>query len=95
MKRLSMMVIGFMLASNVLMAATEAFGRVADGGDRFGSNGIDDDGLAGQSGRGRYGPTYDDFGAPQPRYGIRDGRKPRCWFPEEWPKLPPWPPYCD
>jgi hypothetical protein len=28
-------------------------------------------------------------------YGVHDGRSSGCYFPEEWPKLPPWPPFCN
>jgi hypothetical protein len=34
---------------------------------------------------------FDRFG---PRYGIYDSYDPYCYYPDEAPKLPPWPPYC-
>jgi len=32
---------------------------------------------------------------PRLGYGAYGGRNSRCSFPEEWPKYPPWPPFCN
>ena len=29
-----------------------------------------------------------------PGYGVRNSYKPSCYFPQELPKYPPWPPFC-
>jgi hypothetical protein len=33
-----------------------------------------------------------DRSTSQSGYGHYNSR---CYFPEEWPKLPPWPPFCN
>ena len=84
-----MMLVGAVFASNLLSFAVEARGQIVNDGDRFGVGG----GYTGAEGRSdkrgsslRYRSTS--------RSGYRHD-KPRCYFPQEWPKLPPWPPFCN
>ena len=94
MKRLPIMLVSAVLASN--LAASEALGQNYDNVGRFESDSqVIGDGRSVRKDEGlRYGPR-DDFGASQPEYDVQDGRKPRCYFPDEWPERPPWPPFCD
>jgi hypothetical protein len=96
MKRFMVMSVGgALLASNVLTSAADARSQVVDNGDRSGSGGghISVGGFTDRRGSGhRYLHNY-YFGASQPGYYIR--YNPHCHFPEEWPKLPPWPPFCN
>ena len=29
------------------------------------------------------------------RQRVQSSHQPSCYFPDEWPKLPPWPPFCN
>ena len=98
MRRFIVALVGAVLASNVLASAAEARSQVADNDARFGSCGrqyINVGGRNDRRGSGlRYRPIY-YFGTSQPGYGVYDRYNPHCHFPEEWPKLPPWPPFCN
>ena len=89
MRGYTMMLVGAVFASSLLTFAAEAPGQVASDGDRFGAAG----GYIGVGGRS-------DKRDSSPRYrstsqsGYRHYSS-HCYFPEEWPKLPPWPPFCD
>jgi hypothetical protein len=65
---------------------TEARGQVVNNGDRFKSSG----GYGSVGGRSeKKGSSLRSHDASQRAYGHYE---PHCYFPEEWPKLPPWPP---
>ena len=98
MKRFMMMLVGgAVLALNVPTSAAEARSQVVDKGDRSGSDAshISIGGVTDRRDSGhRYRPN-DYFGTSQPGYGIYIRYNSQCYFPEEWPKLPPWPPFCN
>jgi CubicO group peptidase (beta-lactamase class C family) len=84
-----MMLMGAVFASNLLTFADEARGQVVNIGDRFRSGG-EYIGVGGRS--DKRGSSLRYRSASQSAYGHYS---PRCYFPEEWPKLPPWPPFCN
>jgi hypothetical protein len=89
MRRYTMMLVGAVFASNLLSFAAEARGQVVNDGDRFGSGG----GYIGAGSRSdKRGSSLRYHSTSQSGYRPN---KPRCYFPQEWPKLPPWPPFCN
>jgi hypothetical protein len=89
MRRYIMMFVGAVFASNPLAFAAEARGQIVNNGDRLRSGG----GYIGVVDRGdKWGSSRRYRSTSQSGY---DHYKPRCYFPEEWPKLPPWPPFCN
>jgi hypothetical protein len=89
MRRYSMILVGAVFASNLLTFAAEARGQVVNNGDRLGSGG----GYIGVGGRSDKRASS-LFYRSMSRSGYGHYH-PRCYFPEEWPKLPPWPPFCN
>jgi hypothetical protein len=88
MRRLMTMLAAVTLALGVLTATAEA-----NGSRRMG-------GLRSQIRFGDYRPyssilDLDIQHRVPPRYGVQGSRQPSCYFPDEWPKLPPWPPFCN
>jgi hypothetical protein len=82
------MLAGAVFASNLLSFAAEARDQVVNDGDRGSGGGYIGAGSLGDK-RGsslRYRSTSQS--------GYRHD-KPHCYFPQEWPKLPPWPPFCN
>jgi hypothetical protein len=97
MKKLMMILMGAVLASNVVTAAAKTRSQVVDNGDRFGSDDRHTSVGSGTSRRGsglRYRSTF-YFGTSQAGYSAYNRHNARCRFPAEWPKLPPWPPFCN
>jgi hypothetical protein len=84
-----MMLVGAVFASNLLTFAAEARSQVVNNGDRFGS-GAGYIGVGGGSDKRASSLRYRS--TSQSGYGHYNSR---CYFPEEWPKLPPWPPFCN
>jgi hypothetical protein len=84
-----MILVGAVFASNLLTFAAEARGQVVNNGDRLRSGGgyI---GVGGRSDKRGSGLLYRSMS--RSGYGHYN---PRCYFPGEWPKLPPWPPFCN
>jgi hypothetical protein len=86
------MLVGAVFASNLLTFAAEARSQVVNNGDRFGS-GAGYIGVGGRSDKRASSLRYLRYrSTSQSGYGHY---KSRCYFPEEWPKLPPWPPFCN
>ena len=79
--------VGAVFASNLLTFAAEARGQVVINGDRFGSG----SGYIGVRGDKRGSSLR--YRSPSP-FGDSH-RSARCYYPEEAPKVPPWPPFCD
>jgi hypothetical protein len=83
------MLVGAAFASNLLTFAAEARGQVVNNGDRVGTGG----GYIDVGDRSdKRGSSLRYRSASQSGYGHY---KPRCYFPQEWPKRPPWPPFCN
>jgi hypothetical protein len=81
------MLVGAVFASNLLSFAADARGQVVNDCDRVGSGG----------GYIVAGIRGDEKGSSlqycsRSQSGYRHD-KPRRYFPQEWPKLPPWPPF--
>jgi hypothetical protein len=86
------MLVGAVFASNLLTFAAEARSQVVNNGDRFGS-GAGYIGVGGRSDKRASSLRYLRYrSTSQSGYGHYNSR---CYFPEEWPKLPPWPPFCN
>ena len=83
MRGYTTMLVGAVFASNLLSFAADARGQVVNDGDRVGSGGgyI----VAGVRGDKR-GSSLQYRSRSQSGYRHD---KPRCYFPQEWPKLPP------
>ena len=84
-----MMLVGAVFASNLLPFAAEARGQFVNNGDRFGAGGRYIS-AGGRSEKRESSLRYRS--TSQPKYGHYN---PHCYFPQEWPKLPPWPPFCN
>jgi hypothetical protein len=84
-----MMLVGAVFASSLLTFAAEARCHVVKNGDRFVS-GAGYSGVGGRSDKRASSLRYRS--TSQSGYGHYNSR---CYFPEEWPKLPPWPPFCN
>jgi hypothetical protein len=84
------------LASNIPMSAVGARSQGVDNSERFRS-GSSHPSIGGRTDRRgaalRYPIHY--LSASRPGYRADDGRNRHCYFPQEWPKMPPWPPFCD
>jgi hypothetical protein len=98
MRRFIVALAGAALASNVLASTAETRSQVVDNDDGFGSGGRQHISVGGRNDRRgsglRYRPTH-YFGTSGPGYGVYDRYNPHCRFPQEWPKKPPWPPFCN
>ncbi|OAF14893.1 hypothetical protein AYJ54_40665 [Bradyrhizobium centrolobii] len=87
-----MILAGVVLASSVLTCAAEARGKATDGDRSWNGDGR----IDGSNDTYRRGPDlrwrrgYHDMAN---RTYDSDGR--HCYFPAEWPKPPPWPPFCN
>jgi hypothetical protein len=92
MRRFIVALVGAALASNGLASAAETRSQVVDNDDGFGSGGRQHISVGGRNDRRgsglRYRPTQ-YFSTSGPGYN------PHCRFPQEWPKMPPWPPFCN
>ena len=91
MRRILTILATALLASTLLASAAEA--RGGGGGGHmggFGSGMHMGGGFGGGMGHFGGGHAMHAFG---PRYGGY-GYAPSCYYPDEAPKAPPWPPYC-
>jgi hypothetical protein len=83
MRRLMTMLAAATFVLGVLTAAAEAHGSRRIGGLRS---------------QVRFGGHPSPYGSGlhqlSPGYGVNNSYQPRCYFPEELPKYPPWPPFC-
>jgi hypothetical protein len=88
MRRLTTMLAAATLVLGVLTAAAEAHGSRR---------------MEGLRSQIRFGGHPSPYGSGlrrhiphqlSPGYGAHNGYQPRCYFPEELPKYPPWPPFC-
>jgi len=89
MRGYTMVLVGAVFASGLLTFAAQARGQVVSNGDRFGAGGRyisvggrSDERVSSLRYRSRSQSGYGHY-------------SPHCYFPEEWPKLPPWPPFCN
>jgi hypothetical protein len=86
MRRLMTMLAAATLALGLLEATAEAHGSRRPGSQiRLG-------GYPSPSGSGRHHHIRHQL---SPGYGVQTSYQPNCYFPEELPKLPPWPPFCN
>jgi len=74
-----------LLASSLLTGAAEARGGGGFGGGHMGGIGAGDHGF--------HGHAMHHLGIRRDS-GVYDGYASHCYYPDEAPKLPPWPPYC-
>jgi hypothetical protein len=97
MKRVIIILAHAALASSVLTFAAEARSEVTESGDRFRANGRSIRiGESADRRRPDPGMRFDrNGGLSRPGYHVSDRYDRHCYFPAEWPKLPPWPPFCN
>jgi hypothetical protein len=97
MKRFTTILAGIVLTSNVLTCAAAARSKVTDSGDRLWRDGgsIDLDDSRDRQRPALRSPLDRYDGVSQAMDRVNERRNRHCYFPAEWPKLPPWPPFCN
>jgi hypothetical protein len=96
MRRFTIIMACGLLAANVLTFATAAQGQAlskADAtslGDEYDHYDRNSD-RAGSTIRNR---PIRSTSLPHSRHGFYDSNGRYCYFPAEWPEIPPWPPFC-
>ena len=84
MKRIVTIFAGVLLASCLLAGAAEARGFAGDHMGGFGRSEI------GSAERGLHGHAMNNSNG----YSFRNSLGQSCYYPDEAPKAPPWPPFC-
>jgi hypothetical protein len=89
MRRLMTILATATLVLGMLSAVAEAHG-----GGRMGGLGASQIGFGGHPSPYGLGLHHHTLHQLWPGYGVHNSYGPNCYFPKEFPKYPPWPPFC-
>lgn len=90
MRRLMTILATATLVLGMLTAVAEAHGGGSMGG--LGTSQIGFGGHAGPYSLVLHHDTRRQL--PPPGYSVHNSHEPNCYVPDEFPKYPPWPPFC-